>query len=142
MGCSFGEWCSGSPPRVRGKAEVWVPRGRHMGITPAGAGKREKHIDKPNSVWDHPRRCGEKYTAPLPEQVIRGSPPQVRGKAIAMLELDGSLRITPAGAGKSLKYKIIRERIKDHPRGCGEKASISMSESSDVGSPPQVRGKG
>ena len=50
----------GSPPHVRGKADLYISSDRQCGITPACAGKRGTldfwhYADK-----DHPRMCGEK----------------------------------------------------------------------------------
>ena len=53
--------------------------------------------------------------------VDAGSPPQVRGKLPACINCGIALRITPAGAGKTL----------------GDRVNAVVA----VGSPPQVRGK-
>ena len=70
----------GSPPPMRGKGiehrfRILAPR-----ITPAYAGKR--HLQTCNSLLapDHPRLCGEKRTAMMPECSTKGSPPPMRGK--------------------------------------------------------------
>ena len=50
---------SGSPPQVRGKqisGSVAIGTG---GITPAGAGKTQRHFEPCVHARDHPRRCGE-----------------------------------------------------------------------------------
>ena len=72
----------GSPPRVRGKVDVYyffVPNRR---ITPACAGKSTFTIDFETAKRDHPRVCGEK-------------------PFVIIWFLDNS-RITPACAGKSV----------------------------------------
>ena len=51
---------------------------------------------------DHPRRCGENFYVNLPERVADGSPPQVRGKQLDIVDRNKRLRITPAGAGKTV----------------------------------------
>ena len=51
---------SGSPPRVRGKADEGFLVLRHHGITPAYAGKSALRAGCHPSRWDHPRVCGEK----------------------------------------------------------------------------------
>ena len=53
--------------------------------------------------WDHPRRCGENLAMYGVQQGEVGSPPQVRGKLYEINQNIMSLRITPAGAGKTLK---------------------------------------
>ena len=72
----------GSPPRVRGKVACCRYHARHVGITPACAGKRSNRIWKGITCGDHPRVCGEK-TMPRPKTPRNpGSPPRVRGKAL------------------------------------------------------------
>ena len=71
------------------------------GITPAGAGKTCIWCRYNVGFWDHPRRCGENYEVALETGVIRGSPPQVRGKRGKHNSISYSYRITPAGAGKT-----------------------------------------
>ena len=72
---------------------------------------------------------------------MSGSPPQVRGKLSYVQHGDGSVRITPAGAGKT--YETFRTVffLKDHPRRCGENTIGLSYLLFGVGSPPQVRGK-
>ena len=73
------------------------------GITPAGAGKTEEWKSKYEKEQDHPRRCGENYTLRANALKSKGSPPQVRGKLRDVNLLPKQDRITPAGAGKTLK---------------------------------------
>ena len=72
--------CTGSPPQVRGKRCADVVNLGSTGITPAGAGKTLLHKTFSIFLQDHPRRCGENLMALLLERLLRGSPPQVRGK--------------------------------------------------------------
>ena len=51
------------------------------------------------------------------------------------------LRITPAYAGKSFFLMFIVRLQKDHPRLCGEKPSMNKFPSTEIGSPPPMRGK-
>ena len=50
--------------------------------------------------------------------------------------------ITPAYAGKRIKYRSLSYCTRDHPRLCGEKASTKAWELWGTGSPPPMRGKG
>ena len=50
-------------------------------------------------------------------------------------------RITPADAGKTPKRRFCSFDTRDHPRGCGENASVSFSGRMISGSPPRMRGK-
>ena len=49
--------------------------------------------------------------------------------------------ITPAYAGKSVPQNRINVFVKDHPRLCGEKTSLSFRNAEELGSPPPMRGK-
>ena len=70
----------GSPPRMRGKAEIESYADECDRITPAYAGKRFVSTLCRCVRWDHPRVCGEKLVAPLVAARIGGSPPRMRGK--------------------------------------------------------------
>ena len=49
--------------------------------------------------------------------------------------------ITPAYAGKRIKYRSLSYCTRDHPRLCGEKWGMSESIAPGAGSPPPMRGK-
>ena len=49
-----------------------------------------------------------------------GSPPQVRGKPMMTEDDNYFIRITPAGAGKTITAAYAKILTKDHPRRCGE----------------------
>ena len=68
--------------------------------------------------------CGEKLVEQLLSLVGLGSPPHVRGKDFGTEVLYLAARITPACAGKSTGVPILQWEIGDHPRMCGEKATI------------------
>ena len=51
----------GSPPRMRGKVHCLGKILHVLWITPAYAGKSLRTLQHRNSVWDHPRVCGEKF---------------------------------------------------------------------------------
>ena len=131
----------GSPPRMRGKLSA-TPHCRIQGrITPAGAGKTMKEVPCVCVDEDHPRRCGENSACTGFCTVLGGSPPQVRGKHAAQKARFLTLRITPAGAGKTVHHHAPAERGEDHPRRCGENKPLDKAAQRDSGSPPQVRGK-
>ena len=92
---------SGSSPRVRGKAKTRQASRPGAGIIPAGAGKRGFAGPRPRLRGDHPRGCGEKRAWWRRGRTTRGSSPRVRGKATHDAQALNSLRIIPAGAGKS-----------------------------------------
>ena len=90
---------------------------------------------------DHPRRCGKNLPTIIIEIVKSGSPPQVRGKLRLRCDIGSACRITPAGAGKTVKISDQRQSREDHPRRCGENARQIAYIHGGAGSPPQVRGK-
>ena len=51
------------------------------------------------------------------------------------------MRITPAGAGKTINRPNRKTAAQDHPRRCGENMQGSCDDAFGRGSPPQVRGK-
>ena len=131
------------------------------GITPAYAGKRTLFCLAGRRNRDHPRVCGEKGRTGALDVVQRGSPPRMRGKVRELLFSFHCARITPAYAGKSAANTWITNKIKDHPRVCGEKyllvsQSVKPRDHPRVcgektqtldkckpqqGSPPRMRGK-
>ena len=105
---------------MRGKHDTIVPAVRQYRITPAGAGKTHQTKNAMNNSQDHPRRCGENFACGAGGDVIKGSPPQVRGKLFDFVPIKIKLRITPAGAGKTKATLNERFVNQDHPRRCGE----------------------
>ena len=72
-----------------------------VGITPAGAGKTADAAPSDTFSGDHPRGCGENQFSNVQKRLGRGSPPRVRGKPDSYIDNADTLRITPAGAGKT-----------------------------------------
>ena len=133
--------CTGSSPRVRGKAAVSIRVSILTRIIPAGAGKSTARETAGNRAGDHPRGCGEKGRGLTPLGCPLGSSPRVRGKAHLIPPITLSLGIIPAGAGKSRPRPDDSRRAGDHPRGCGEKRSGWPRACRSRGSSPRVRGK-
>ena len=131
----------GSPPRMRGKVDVFftfVIPGR---ITPAYAGKRISLHTVCRCLWDHPRVCGEKVTDFHLFWHFGGSPPRMRGKETGKTRRVQWPGITPAYAGKSMYCAVAFRFSEDHPRVCGEKCTRSPVSMLSRGSPPRMRGK-
>ena len=131
----------GSPPHMRGKARVDGRRLHSRGITPAHAGKSAALLWLFLSLGDHPRTCGEKLPASPGAPLPAGSPPHMRGKAPVTSSMAAERGITPAHAGKRYAVRSAFVLPWDHPRTCGEKASIRGSVFPLAGSPPHMRGK-
>ena len=69
--------------------------------------------------------CGEKVLWLFVIELIKGSPPRVRGKGDIKAAEGVLRRITPACAGKSKVTKFLHNVLQDHPRVCGEKFWIT-----------------
>ena len=65
----------------------------------------------------------------------------MRGKVLIRKKQKGSLRITPAYAGKRRYAFQISIRLKDHPRLCGEKYSVEESKFVESRITPAYAGK-
>ena len=65
----------------------------------------------------------------------------MRGKAVLASTTLYRSGITPAYAGKRDLVISGSGDIEDHPRVCGEKSTSEAQKSSDMGSPPRMRGK-
>ena len=127
---------------MRGKDVRGVVQNVLFGITPAYAGKSTSRAFVPAGTKDHPRICGEKNRRIIEGKPDRGSPPHMRGKEDSVYVGPRPFRITPAYAGKSILCPVFRPIQRDHPRICGEKATLSSTICDGLGSPPHMRGKG
>jgi len=130
----------GSPPRVRGAVISSKFAFRSIGITPACAGSRYPDKGIRQSIWDHPRVCGEQEMIQGKENRQFGSPPRVRGAALAERKLERAEGITPACAGSSIPSIPSSSPTQDHPRVCGEQSFPTAGLNTLPGSPPRVRG--
>ena len=126
---------------MRGKPATMYLTYSDGGITPADAGKTNRHKCRVHSSEDHPRGCGENVVCNLNRPCITGSPPRMRGKRSGMGLGLCITRITPADAGKTnVTYKKFCNYW-DHPRGCGENQCPAFKAACIFGSPPRMRGK-
>ena len=85
--------------------------------------------------------CGEKMMKAGSNCAMLGSPPRMRGKALAYLTPCTECGITPAYAGKSTPINESSFTKRDHPRVCGEKPADYVGYKLAEGSPPRMRGK-
>ena len=97
----------GSPPRMRGKVLAKMAKVDGAGITPAYAGKSVIFMGFVIVTKDHPRVCGEKTSSGGLRSAAAGSPPRMRGKALAFASAFPIWGITPAYAGKSFNQHIL-----------------------------------
>ena len=139
--CRFDDVNEGSPPRMRGKPRWSSGVDAARRITPADAGKTLVTDGDAAAKDDHPRGCGENSLNGIFSATGLGSPPRMRGKLIQLATGLGKTGITPADAGKTHCAPRANRSREDHPRGCGENASMRVSSSRWPGSPPRMRGK-
>ena len=90
---------------------------------------------------EHPRVCGENANHKPDSQVALGTSPRMRGKLPSPRQVRGIERNIPAYAGKTLENKNITESLAEHPRVCGENASINSTIGGRSGTSPRMRGK-
>ena len=126
---------------MRGKVLHLFQRVGGEGITPAYAGKSDKHQRARSWLGDYPRMCGEKSMTSHAIRAPVGSPPRVRGKGRPAQGGTPATGITPACAGKSPKMICYYYAAGDHPRVCGEKDKAAEKAQHLRGSSPRVRGK-
>ena len=147
---------------MRGKVQYGRTARRPVRITPAYAGKRKILGGENGGNQDHPRLCGEKTENRQTPAAQTGSPPPMRGKAATRQQRKvkkigspppmrgkgkykslGTMGygITPAYAGKRIKYRSLSYCTRDHPRLCGEKRMYTLLDLLPWGSPPPMRGK-
>ena len=100
----------GSPPRMRGKLVYPNTRDKHMGITPADAGKTARSCARACGSQDHPRGCGENRQVLSGAGLRRGSPPRMRGKHRTAKGVYNMVGITPADAGKT-RNRNLTEKV-------------------------------
>ena len=133
--------CGGSPPPMRGKETGATGATSSIGITPAYAGKSSGDRGRCNVFRDHPRLCGEKWRESISTKYVRGSPPPMRGKGMRTIKAFPDRRITPAYAGKSMRYACAGASEQDHPRLCGEKVDFLICPVDDRRITPAYAGK-
>ncbi len=85
---------------MRGKDSLVDKFWNKIRITPAYAGKSTSYTVLTKTYRDHPRLCGEKYLLCGLFNVLRGSPPPMRGKVQSLAVCFNITGITPAYAGK------------------------------------------
>ena len=89
---------------MRGKVRSRSLWGCWVRITPAYAGKSNRHSLTGLYLQDHPRLCGEKLLISVLRIQRVGSPPPMRGKGQFLIVGVRAVGITPAYAGKSRKH--------------------------------------
>ena len=91
-------------------------------------------------MGDHPRMCGEHWTAPGTRQPSLGSSPHVRGAQRQFRYHKLPSGIIPACAGSTHCPPTHLVSARDHPRMCGEHVPDDIVLTVLPGSSPHVRG--
>ncbi len=131
----------GAPPQARGRRrEAGGPLGGG-GSTPAGAGPTTPTPAGPGSTAEHPRRRGADCAPTTPASLIRGAPPQARGRLRAPGSAAIRSRSTPAGAGPTCPRRRRSSTRAEHPRRRGADPEGMSWKQGDTGAPPQARGR-
>ena len=130
----------GSSPRVRGTHRGSPDATAPHRIIPAGAGNARRDARPSTTYPDHPRGCGERARVSCCCWRRAGSSPRVRGTHLHLRGRGVVQRIIPAGAGNASQPRRSSGVRPDHPRGCGERASLDTRNSRPCGSSPRVRG--
>ena len=88
----------------------------------------------------HPGGRGEREPVEADDSAEAGSSPRARGREEPPIRLLGQHRFIPAGAGNGLAWRVLVGRNPVHPRGRGERATVSDTMRSAPGSSPRARG--
>ena len=110
------------------------------GIIPAYAGSTDLAQRSAEAARDHPRVCGEHHVPFTPVLDGRGSSPRMRGAPACLIQAGGFLGIIPAYAGSTRQAPCRCPPRRDHPRVCGEHATICHALPHLTGSSPRMRG--
>ena len=130
-----------APPQARGKRRRELGPVLGDGSTPAGAGKTGATCSAHDTERKHPRRRGENQPANEHLPGHAEAPPQARGKREARHGLDHGGGSTPAGAGKTWRFRFRSLRRRKHPRRRGENPDAFVDGDHHQEAPPQARGK-
>ena len=130
----------GSSPRMRGTLDSLDSLSLDMGIIPAHAGNTRQHNQSMLDLWDHPRACGEHRKNIQTSDTPTGSSPRMRGTPEFIHSRMFILGIIPAHAGNTFDDSQVKSDFGDHPRACGEHATVTTVPGSTLGSSPRMRG--
>ena len=130
----------GSSPRMRGTRAVCCDGDDRIGIIPAYAGNTHSPSDSSHWIRDHPRVCGEHTEGTSKTANWQGSSPRMRGTRTPASRESVQNGIIPAYAGNTHVEERTYSSCRDHPRVCGEHASVPALSHLVLGSSPRMRG--
>ncbi len=130
----------GSSPRVRGTRMTAQEDTAKARFIPARAGNAAPGRLQWAWLSVHPRACGEREEAAMPDYDEAGSSPRVRGTPLLRQSRCALRRFIPARAGNA-RYPAITPPVTTvHPRACGERSRAPAPCDRRNGSSPRVRG--
>ena len=109
-------------------------------FTPVRTGSRDGLRGMRTVLAVHPRAYGEQHRVCAGGEVVRGSPPCVRGAVDDHFPNLPGLRFTPVRTGSRGDAAPRTQRSPVHPRAYGEQVDVARDPHQHVGSPPCVRG--
>ncbi len=109
---------------MRGPRLSYLPDAEKIGIIPAYAGTTYQISENSEVTKDHPRLCGDHRRNLTVGKPVIGSSPPMRGPLDRVMSYDCDVRIIPAYAGTTDRSKNQRNHRGDHPRLCGDHASL------------------
>ena len=110
------------------------------GIIPAHAGNTQRRVFARLVAEDHPRTCGEHMLIAPTVSRLQGSSPHMRGTQAGAHGARRTHGIIPAHAGNTCHVRCPSDRIRDHPRTCGEHWINARRNPKIMGSSPHMRG--
>ena len=125
--CEIALESEGSSPRMRGTRLTHYQIVFCPGIIPAYAGNTVAVLYRDFMHGDHPRVCGEHQQAGYLVSANTGSSPRMRGTHYSACCRACWHGIIPAYAGNTQTGGPRRTTRGDHPRVCGEHATVSES---------------
>ena len=131
---------TGSSPRMRGTPASRSLSPRPNGIIPAYAGNTSAPRGAVERIGDHPRVCGEHTEGTSKTANWQGSSPRMRGTRTPASRESVQNGIIPTYAGNTHVEERTYSSCRDHPRVCGEHASVPALSHLVLGSSPRMRG--
>ena len=131
----------GLPPRGRGRELLYLESLTQTRITPAWAGKRRLQRSEYLGGKDYPRVGGEEAMLRPLAFMIPGLPPRGRGRGLLPGKSNGLRGITPAWAGKRIRFVKRSSCKRDYPRVGGEESIWWHFGVAYWGLPPRGRGR-
>ena len=130
----------GSSPRTRGTGHRPQRLLRPHRFIPADAGNGTPSPISRSIAAVHPRGRGERVVAAAVMMSISGSSPRTRGTGNGVLLAVVGVRFIPADAGNGARVAAEDPRRAVHPRGRGERSTITKAKPDPCGSSPRTRG--